>query len=77
MLPVRITGMEILESLFNADLNPVRAEVSVSLEVMGETDAKDNRAVSDALAFTAEKRRELADMYHENTADQGSNILPL
>lgn len=77
VFPVRITAMTINESEFNRDLNPVRAEVEVSLEVLGESDARDNRAVSSALEFTADKRRELARMFLDNTVDQGSNILPL
>lgn len=77
VLPVRITGMNILESLASPTLDPTRAEVEVSMEVLGDTDAADNRAVGDALAFTADKRRELADQFFEATASQGSNILPL
>jgi hypothetical protein len=77
VLPVRITGMKVNETLFNTELNPLRAEVEVSLEVLGETDAKDNRAVSDALSFTGSKRRELAKQFYDTTASQGTNILPL
>lgn len=75
--PVRIAGMTITESVFNAELNPVRAEIDVSLEVLGNEDASDNAAVSSGLTFTDGKRRELARMFLDNTADQSTSILPL
>jgi hypothetical protein len=77
VLPVRVTAMSVNETRFNAELNPLRAEVDVSLEVLGEVDARDNRAVGDALAFTGSKRRELAQRFFDTTASQGSTILPL
>lgn len=75
--PVRITGMSIQEVLHNAELHPVRAEIDVSLEVLGAGEVKDNPAVDSALSFTDGHRRELARMFLDKTADQGSNILPL
>ncbi len=75
--PVRITGMTINESVYNAQLNPVRAEVEVSLEVLSDSDAKDNVAVSTALQFTGSNRREMTQMFLDNTSSQGANILPL
>jgi hypothetical protein len=75
--PVRITGMKIDETLYNAELNPVRAEVEVSLEVLGEEDVRNNEAVRASLEFTGNNRREHARLFYDNTADQGSNILPL
>jgi Contractile injection system tube protein len=77
VLPVRIASLKIDETLYNNHLNPVRAEIDASLEVLGETEAKDNQAVRSALDHTAAGRRELAQMYYDNTASQGSNILPL
>jgi hypothetical protein len=75
--PVRITGMTITESVFNAELNPVRAEIDVSMEVLGAEDAANNTAVSTALSFTESKRKELADLFLSNTAEQSTSILPL
>jgi hypothetical protein len=75
--PIRITGMTINETSHNAALNPVRAEIEVSAEVLGEADARDNVAVSSALEFTASNRRQLAQSFFEQTASQSSNILPL
>ncbi|AGP41504.1 hypothetical protein [Sorangium cellulosum] len=77
VLPVRITGMNINETRFNAELNPLRAEVDVQLEVLGEADAKNDKAVQDALAFTGAKRAEMAKQFLDTTASQSTNILPL
>jgi hypothetical protein len=75
--PVRITGMTVNETDHNAELNPVRAEIDVALEVLGETDARDNVAVSSALDFTASNRRQMAQSFFDETASQSSNVLPL
>lgn len=77
VLPVRITGMTVNETRFNAELNPLRAEIDVALEVLGDVDARSDKAVGDALAFTNAKRRELAKQFYETTASQGTSILPL
>jgi len=77
VLPVRITSLKIEESMYNTDLNPVRAELEASLEVLGEAEAKNDPAVRSALDHTGSGRRELARMYYANTSSQGSNILPL
>ena len=77
VLPVRIASLKIDESVYNNHLNPVRAEIEASLEVLGEADARNDPAVRSALDHTNAGRRELARMYYDNTASQGSNILPL
>jgi len=77
VLPVRIASLKIDESVYNNHLNPVRAEIDASLEVLGEAEARNDPAVRSALDHTGAGRRELAQMYYENTASQGSNILPL
>ena len=77
VLPVRIASLKIDESVYNNHLNPVRAEIEASLEVLGEAEARNDPAVRSALDHTNAGRRELARMYYENTASQGSNILPL
>ena len=38
ILPVRITQMQITEQMFDPALNPIRAEVSVSLQVLKDAD---------------------------------------
>lgn len=75
--PIRITGMTINETSHNTQLNPVRAEIEVAAEVLGEADARDNVAVSSALEFTASNRRQIAQSFFNKTASQSSNILPL
>ncbi|MDX6720788.1 MAG: hypothetical protein QOJ63_3042 [Solirubrobacteraceae bacterium] len=77
VLPVRIASLAINESVYNNHLNPVRAEIEASLEVLGEAEARDDPAVRSALDHTGAGRRELAKMYYDNTASQGSNILAL
>jgi Contractile injection system tube protein len=77
VLPVRITGMTINETRHNTDLAPLRAEVDVQLEVMLDSDAKDNKAVADALAYTGSKRDDMAKQFLNATASQGTTILPL
>jgi len=63
--------------VYNTALNPVRAEIEAALEVMGEADARNDLAVRAALDKLTSDRRNLAQMYYQNTAVQGSNILPL
>ncbi|MEZ4293398.1 MAG: hypothetical protein R3B70_00355 [Polyangiaceae bacterium] len=77
VLPVRITGMNVAETRHNRDLNPIRAEIDVQLEVLSDADAKDNKAVQDALSFTSSKRAEMAKQFLDTTSSQSSNILPL
>jgi hypothetical protein len=77
VLPVRIASLKIDESVYNNHLNPVRAEIEASLEVLGEAEARNDAAVRSALDHTHAGRRELARMFYDNTASQGSNILPL
>lgn len=76
VLPVRITGMTINETMYNNELNPVRAEVDVTIEALGEADARDNVAVSSSLAFTGDHRRKLAEDFFNQTSSQHTNVLP-
>ncbi len=51
VLPVRITEMQVFEQMFDPALNPIRAEVSVSLQVLKDADLAGNsrgRAIWDA-----------------------------
>ena len=77
VLPVRITGMTFNETMYNNELNPVRAEVDISLEVLSEADARDNLAVGDALSFTGQQRRRLAEEFFNETSSQNTNVIPL
>jgi len=76
VLPVRIASLKIEELVYNTHLNPVRAEIEVSLEVLGTAEAADDETVKSALSFTDSNRRQFAQMYYERTAAQGSSILP-
>jgi hypothetical protein len=73
VLPVRIASLQINESVFNDQLNPVRAEIDVSLEVLAEADVLATAGAKSALEHTHAQRQELARMYYDNTASQGSN----
>jgi hypothetical protein len=75
--PVRITQMTVNETMHNNMLNPIRAEIEVGLEVLREGDARGNTAVADALRFTGDNRRRMAQLFLERTAAQNTNILPL
>ena len=57
VLPVRISSLKIDETLYNATLNPVRAEIEASLEVLGDADAKNDAIVNAALEHTTTSRR--------------------
>ena len=77
VFPVRITAMEISETMHDAQLVPLRAEVEVSLEVVSAAEARDNVAVQDALSFQDRNRRRWARLFLDRTAQQNTNILPL
>jgi hypothetical protein len=74
VMPVKITGMTISESLYNGKLYPIRAEVEVSLEMLGDAEARDNTRVRGALDFTAANRRKMARLYLDTTAVQGTSV---
>lgn len=74
VVPVKITGMAIAETVFNGKLYPIRAEIEVGLEVLGEAEARDNTRVQSSLNFTAANRRRMARLYLDTTADQGTSI---
>jgi hypothetical protein len=74
IVPVKITGMSINETLHNAELNPVRAEVEVTMEVLREADASGNPAVRDSLKFTDNNRRTLSRSFLDRTAAQNTNV---
>jgi hypothetical protein len=72
--PVRITQMTVNETLHNASLNPIRAEVEVGLEVLRDGDARGNQAVGDALNYTGQKRRANAQIAKNRTSIQNTNV---
>jgi hypothetical protein len=76
ILPVRIASLKIDESVYNTLLHPVRAEIEVSLEVLGEAEARHDKAVRAALKFTDRARRELAGKFYANPPKSGNFKLP-
>ena len=73
ILPVRLTQLTVNETLHNSQLNPIRAEVEVAMEVLRDGDARGNQAVLDALNYTDKKRRQLATLFLNSTAAQASS----
>jgi hypothetical protein len=77
VLPVRIASLTIDETVFNAELNPTRAEAQVGLEVLPLTDTSDP-LVRAAHQYTQGKRQLLGRLFHATSAAQGAGvILPL
>jgi hypothetical protein len=74
ILPVRIANLKIEESVYNADLYPVRAEIEASLEVLGAAEALSHTGVDAALKHTNQARRRLARQYYDNTANAGPTL---
>lgn len=75
--PVRVTNMTIKETLYNAFLNPVRAEVDVALAVISQTDMAQSGFIRGIHQAMAVKRDALARGFLANTVAQGGGILPL
>ncbi len=74
VVPVKIAGLTINETLFNGKLYPIRAEVEVALETLGDAAARDNKRVKGSLDFTSANRRKMARIYLDNTAQQATKI---
>jgi hypothetical protein len=74
ILPVRIASLKIDESVYNAELYPVRAEIEASLEVLGEAEGLSHTGVKAALDHTNQARRRLADLYYKNSGSKGPTL---
>jgi hypothetical protein len=74
VLPVRIASLKIDESVHNAELYPVRAEIEASLEVLGSAEALSHTGVQAALDHTSQARRRLARQYYDNSASTGPTL---
>jgi hypothetical protein len=75
--PVRLKSLSIDETVYNALLNPVRAEVEASFEVVSRDDAAQGSFVQGIHQAMAIKRYSLARLFQANTVAQGGGILPL
>lgn len=67
ILPVIIESMSINEQQFDADLNPIQAEVSLGLAVMTIDLPQEERMARGAAEFSTKARDKQADTYLENT----------
>lgn len=75
VLPVRVTDLSINEEAFDAELNPLRATVSLTLRVLTVDDTGvDSRAGSRALAHHADSEALAARIRSTSTARLGVNL---
>lgn len=57
IMPVRLTGLSIIEEAFDTDLNPIRAEVELEMKVLSDTEMEKNTLGYNAyLGYIANKR---------------------
>ena len=68
VLPVNITSMSIKEEEFSADLNPIRATVTVSLEVI--------EGANPPLLFTKERKEAMSLLNLANIRDIANTLVP-
>lgn len=62
VVPVRITGMQFVEQAFDAKLNPIRAEVAITLQVLTDQDLANDprgRSLLDAYLLTLQQLAQL------------------
>lgn len=76
VFPVRVVSMTINETLHNADLAPIRAEVEVGLEVARD-DAAGHAATTDALGYMNSQRKDHAGRFYATVSVQGTNAVGL
>jgi hypothetical protein len=77
VLPVTIDSMTIGELEYDAVLNPLRAEVDISLSVIAVDGCSDDVLAQGALAFTRLAKEAQAIANLANTADQVADLIPL
>lgn len=77
VLPVTIDSMAIGELEYDAVLNPLRAEVDISLSVIAVDGCSDDVLAKGALEFTTLAKEAQAIANLANTADQVADLIPL
>ena len=82
IVPVRLTTFSVTEKVFNPLLYPIRAEVSIAMQVLTETDLADDDSLSADLArvayrFTRTQQDLLALANVANTVESVVGMLPL
>jgi hypothetical protein len=77
ILPVTIDSMSISELEYDSILNPLRAEVDITLSVIAVDDCSDDVLAKGALEYSTIAKEAQAIANLANTADQIVNLLPL
>jgi hypothetical protein len=73
VVPVNVTSVSVVETEFDQLLNPIRAEVTVSLRVLSTDDLHKSWIAYGAYAWTQANREANAALY---TAGQVRSLLP-
>lgn len=77
VLPVTIDSMSITELEYDTILNPLRAEVDITLSVIGVDDCSDDLLAKGALGYSTMAREAQAIANLANTASQVVDLIPL
>jgi len=75
-LPVIIESMSITEQKYDALLNPVQAEVSLSLAVVEPTNSSDDVVAKGAFQYTSVAKEAMAAVNLANTVQLAADIVP-
>lgn len=75
-LPVQLTGLEITEQEFDGLLNPIRASVTLSLNVLSYAD-KTISAGARALAFRQQVIKQALSLLYGSVTDTASLLVPI
>ena len=76
ILPVTIDAMSIAEREYDALLNPLRAEVDLTLSVIAVDDCSDDRLAKGALEYSTIAKEAQAIANLANTAEQAVDLIP-
>jgi hypothetical protein len=71
ILPIKITQLSITETEFTPELDPIRAEVSLEMELLLPLPGSDPRIAS-AYKYVAKKKNEAAQKYSQNASQASS-----
>jgi hypothetical protein len=71
ILPIKITQLSINETEFSPELTPIRAEVSLEMELLIPLPGSDTR-IANAYKYVAKKKNEAAQKYSENASQASS-----
>lgn len=71
ILPIKITQLSITETEFTPELDPIRAEVSLEMELLIPLSGSDTR-IANAYKYVAKKKNEAAQKYSQNASQASS-----